>query len=81
MNINSFDEPGIFPPAPHHHPLPPHLRRERINISFDEKDWDILCKVFGDYDTAAAAAKIINNAPSEMKIMAFQIIDLIKESE
>lgn len=89
MTINTFsnnflrDIPPHEPPfnPPHHHPVPPHLRHQQIQIAFDAQDWEILCKVFGDEDTAYAAAKIISMAPPEMKVEAVQLIDLIKESK
>ena len=88
MTINSFgnnflrDIPPHEPPfAHHHHPIPPHLRHSQIQIGFDSEDWEILCRVFGNEDTASAAAKIISTAPPEMKVEAFQLIDLIKECD
>ena len=87
LTINSFGNNFLrdIPPheafPPHHHPLPPHLRHNQLQISFDAQDWEILCRVFGDEDTASAAARIISMSPPEMKVTAFQLIDLIKESE
>ena len=35
--------------------------------------------IFGDEDTAAAAAAIIREAPPEIQILAVQLINVIKE--
>ena len=35
--------------------IPPHERRAMVRIEFDEQDWPLWVKVFGDDDTAAAA--------------------------
>ena len=67
------------PHPPHHHPLPPHMRRGGVRFSFDEADLEILRDVFGDEDTARAAARIIAMAPPEMQVLAFQFIDMIQE--
>lgn len=59
--------------------IPPHERKAMLNLEFDEQDWILLEKVFGDEDTASAAAQIIHNAPPEIQILAVQLIDMIKE--
>lgn len=68
---------------PGHHrigsPLPPHERKRLVQIEFDEQDWDVLNEVFGDPDTTAAAAEVIEEAPPEIKILAVQLMKLIKE--
>lgn len=81
MTFNTFNSPDMFASLPPHHHLPPHLRRDQLQINFDDSDWKILCDVFENEDTASAAAKIISMAPPEMKLVAFQIINLIKESD
>lgn len=82
FNVGNFEHATHEPLPPHaaHH-LPPHLRRERFRVNFDRTEWDVLYKVFGDEDTASAAARIIEFAPPEMQIVAFQLIDVIKECE
>ena len=67
-------------PAPIHGtpippPMPPHLSHAAIRLEFDEHDWETLCAVFGDEDTASTAVQIIHRAPPEMKILVFQLIN------
>lgn len=69
---------------PHEHidpmrPIPPHERKSFMNVEFDQSDWTILKEVFGDEDTAMAAAEIIKAAPPEIQILAVQLIDIIEE--
>ena len=59
---------------------PPHERKDLLRIEFDETDWGILSMVFGDEDTAMAAAEIIHNAPPEIQILAIQLINIIEEA-
>lgn len=58
--------------------IPPHERQTMVYVEFDEQDWTLLKEVFGDEDTAAAAAKIIREAPPEIQILAVQVIKIIK---
>lgn len=67
---------GHRKPAAH---LLPHERRTLMHIEFDETDWKLLREVFGDEDTAVAAAEIIMEAPPEIQILAIQVMDIIKE--
>lgn len=74
--------PGPDPAfGPGSRPLLPHERRNLLYAEFEDEDWELLLKIFGDEDTAVAAMKIIRDAPPEMQILAAQIIDLIKEAE
>ena len=59
--------------------IPPHERKAMIHLEFGEDDWGLLKDVFGDEDTAAAAASIIQGAPPEIQILAVQLIDVLKE--
>ena len=61
------------------HHIPPHERKKLMHVEFDESDWKIMETVFGDEDTAMAAAKIIFDAPPEIQILAVQLITMIKE--
>ena len=75
---------GIFPPPPPpphelHPPLPPHRRRTDLQVRFEDGDWNLLKEVFGDEDTAFAAAEIIRNAPPEIQVIALQLMNIIKE--
>lgn len=63
-------------PAPH---LPPHLRRQMIHISFEDKDLAVFQEVFGDEDTAVAAMNILYGAPPEIQILALQILHMIEK--
>ncbi len=60
-------------------PIPPHERKALMNIEFDEADWVLLEEVFGDEDTALAAAEIIMEAPPEIQILAIQLMNIIEE--
>lgn len=70
-----INEPG----RPEGHHLPPHERRSLMSVEFDEGDWGILNQVFGDEDTAKAAARIIMGAPPEIQILAIQLMNMIEE--
>ena len=59
--------------------MPPHERRVLMHLEFDEGDWNILREVFGDEDTAVAAAQIIREAPPEIQILAVQLMNIIEE--
>ena len=63
-------------PASH---MPPHERKALMHIEFDEGDWELLKEVFGDEDTAVAAAEIIREAPPEIQILAIQLMNIIEE--
>lgn len=63
----------------HKRHIPPHERKTMVHMEFDEKDWMLLEKVFGDADTTAAAVNVIREAPPEIQILAVQLIDIIKE--
>lgn len=67
-------------PHMHHHPLPPHERRDEFPIVLDEKDEEVLKLVFHDDDTVSAAKEIIRNAPPEIKVLTIQIMKLIEET-
>ena len=60
-------------------PLPPHERRELLNIEFDGADLTLLTEAFGDEDTALAAARIIQEAPPEMKVLACLLLRLLEK--
>lgn len=85
LNTNNMNEPkgGIYMMHEHklplRHNIPPHERKAMLHIEFDENDWTLLKKVFGDEDTAAAAVDIIRDAPPEIQILAVQLINIIKE--
>ena len=59
--------------------MPPHERKALMHVEFDEGDWTLLKEVFGDEDTAAAAAEIIREAPPEIQILAIQLMNIIEE--
>ena len=58
---------------------PPHERRVTVHVEYNELDWELFRKIFGDEDTATAAATIIRQAPPEIQILAIQLINIIKE--
>ncbi len=64
--------------GPAHH-IPPHERKAMVRVEYDEQDWSLMKDIFGDEDTAAAAAAIIREAPPEIQILAVQLINFIKE--
>ncbi len=59
--------------------MPPHERKALMHVELDEGDWTLLKEVFGDEDTAAAAAEIIREAPPEIQILAIQLMNIIEE--
>ncbi len=67
-------------PRLHHMPpIPPHDRKALMHIEFDDHDWSTLQEVFGDTDSAIAAASIILDSPPEIQILAAQIITMIQK--
>ena len=67
-------------PAPPHPPAPPR-RRNRMHLEFEEEDWNIFVKVFGDEDSASAAMQVIQNAPPEIGVLTMQITEMIRRGE
>lgn len=65
-------------PEPPRHPAP-HMRRQVIRITFEDKDAAVFQEVFGDADTAAAAMDILSDAPPEIQILALQILHMIEQ--
>lgn len=63
-------------PAPH---IPPHQRKAMVQLRFEDEDWALMKEIFGDEDTAAAAADILLDAPPEIQILAVQLFQIIKE--
>lgn len=59
--------------------MPPHERKSLMHVEFDEGDWCLLKEVFGDEDTAVAAAEIIMEAPPEIQILVIQLMNIIEE--
>lgn len=57
----------------------PHERKAFMHVEFDEADWVLLKEVFGDEDTALAAAEIIREAPPDIQILAIQLMNIIEE--
>lgn len=73
---------GHHPAGPlhRHNPTPPHLRK-RFYLEFEEDDWEIFVKVFGDEDSADAAIQVIQNAPPEIGVLAMQAVEMIRRAE
>ena len=59
--------------------IAPHERKALMRVEFDESDRVLLKEVFGDEDTAMAAAEIISEAPPEIQILAIQLMNIIEE--
>lgn len=57
-------------------PMPPHERRALLRVEFEESDWTALEEIFGDKDTAFAAAEIVQEAPPEIQVLAIQLMDM-----
>ena len=77
--------PHHLPPHPPEggqppHPLPPH-RRRRVYLEPDEEDFEIFVRIFGDEDSAAAALRIIQDAPPEISVIAMQIAEGFRRIE
>lgn len=64
--------------GPERHMLP-HERKALLNVELDEREWSLLKEIFGDEDTAVAAAEIIRESPPEIQILAIQLLNLIEE--
>lgn len=94
LNTNGNFNEGVFSGmkapemARHHHELeplrrpmptvPPHMRRQMVQLELDDKDMAVFQDVFGDEDTAGAAADILGGAPPEIQILALQILHMIE---
>lgn len=77
---HSKETKSMFDPHLQHiRPIPPHERKALMRIEFDDNDWTTLQEVFGDSDSAAAAASIILDSPPEIQILAAQIINMIQK--
>lgn len=77
---HSKETKPMFDPRLHHvRPVPPHERKALMRVEFDDNDWTTLQEVFGDPDSAAAAASIILDSPPEIQILAAQIINMIQK--
>lgn len=72
-------KPMFDPRLQHARPIPPHERKALMRVEFDDNDWTTLQEVFGDSDSAAAAASIILDSPPEIQILAAQIINMIQK--
>ncbi|WP_394980017.1 hypothetical protein [Candidatus Allofournierella excrementavium] len=58
-------------------PVPPHLRKNLLDIELDTLDMELLQKIFGDEDTTAAAVHIIKEAPPEIQIIILQLMVIL----
>ena len=72
---HDFGRP-LPPHERHGRPIPPHERRGMMHFELGEKDFILLNTVFGDPDTAQAAAYIIQDAPPEIQILAIQLMKM-----
>ena len=72
-------KPMIDPRIQYARPIPPHERKALMRVEFDDNDWMTLQEVFGDSDSAAAAASIILDSPPEIQILAAQVINMIQK--
>lgn len=59
--------------------IPPHERKALIHIDFSDDDMTLFKHIYGDEDEAAAAVQVLMDAPSEIQILAAQLISLIEE--
>ena len=63
--------------APHpHHPLP-HERNDLIQVAFDDRDFAVLSAILESEDNALACEEAILKAPPEIRILAFQAMQII----
>lgn len=72
---HNFGRP-LPPHERHGRPIPPHERRAMMHVEFGEEDLTLLDTIFGDPDTAQAAAYIIQDAPPEIQILAVQLMKM-----
>ena len=83
--VPGMEAPGMIrryhEPEPHRRPMPPvppHMRRQMVQLELDDKDMAVFQDVFGDEDTAGAAADILGCAPPEIQVLALQILRMIE---
>jgi hypothetical protein len=64
-----------------HGDVPPHIRKEFVSIEYEEDDEDAFIKVFKDVDSARSNMAILmaEHVPPEVKIVAAQLLDIVKE--
>lgn len=81
--LHEHDSGRLLPPHERHgygRPIPPHERRAMMHVEFGEEDLTLLDAIFGDPDTAQAAAYIIQDAPPEIQILAIQLMKMAGSS-
>ena len=66
----------IYMPAPPHH-HPPHERNDMVHIEFDDNDFDTLSAILNDPDSVNASENIVIKSPPEVRILAFQTMQII----
>ena len=61
--------------------VPPHVRKEFVRVEYEDEDEGIFMKVFKDEDSAKSNMAILmaEHVPPEIKIMAAQLLEIIKE--
>ncbi len=83
INNNHTNEGGTVHMMKEHRNLgkhiPPHERKAFIHIDFGEDDLTLFKRIYGDEDEAAAAIRVLMDAPPEIQILAAQLISLIEE--
>lgn len=62
--------------TPHPHPLP-HERIDLIRLYFDEDDFAVLSEIMENEDDALACEETILKAPPEIRVLAFQVMQII----
>ena len=91
MELMKNRKPGFLEEADHpkqrnaaerfaRRPAPPR-RRNCMHLEFEEEDWNIFVKVFGDEDSASAAMQVIQNAPPEIGVLTMQMTEMIRRGE
>lgn len=65
--------------TPHPHHLLPHERNDLIRVAFDDKDFAVLSAILESEDNALACEETILKAPPEIRVLAFQAMQIIHQ--
>ena len=65
--------------TPHPHHLLPHERNDLIRVAFDDNDFAVLSAILESEDNALACEETILKAPPEIRVLAFQAMQIIHQ--
>lgn len=64
--------------TPHPHLLP-HERNDLIQVAFDDTDFAVLSAILESEDNALACEETVLKAPPEIRVLAFQAMQIIHQ--